>query len=135
MTVLQFPEVRAEGAPASPEAQVPAPARARTREPRKLRLPPARVLAGVLQGGSLLATAAPAVLTVWAEHQQAAGYYRRWFARYPRLAYGAGHAFIETPLAYLWLWSGRSPVLRAFLAVMVLIILRLLGVHVLWSWL
>jgi len=147
MTVLSFPDVRAEGDPASPNAQVPAPTRVRAREdsepaPERRsftlhvpRVPSARLVSGVLQGGSLLATAAPAVLAVWAGHQQAAGYYRHWFVKYPRLAYGAGHAFIEVPALYLLAWSGRSPVLRCFLAVMILIILRLLGVHIIWSWL
>jgi hypothetical protein len=114
-----------------------APTRARAREdgePRRLSIrlpmPSARAVNGILQGGSLMATAAPAVLTVWAGHQQAANYYRHWFVKYPRLAYGVGHAFIETPVCYLWAWSGRSPVLRCVIILSLMIILRLLGVPV-----
>jgi len=139
-TLPRRPADEAAGLGANPQY---APTRPRAREdgePRRITLrlpsvPSARLVSGVLQGGSLLATAAPAVLAVWAGHQQAAGYYRHWFVKYPRLAYGAGHAFIEVPALYLLAWSGRSPVLRCFLAVMILIILRLLGVHIIWSWL
>ena len=137
-----------ERAGLAPKAQY-APERARAREAddaeprperrsltlRVPRVPSMRLLSGLLQGGSLLATAAPPILTVWAGHQVAANYYRHWWAKYPRLAYGFCHAFIEVPALYLLAWSGRSPVLRCFLAVMILIILRLLGVHIIWSWL
>ena len=109
------------------------------REPRrisiKLPMPSARAVNGVLAGSSLMASAQPAVLTVWAGHRQAAEFYRFWYAKYPRLAYGAAHAFIEVPFLYLWAWSGHSPVLRVAVVATILIILRLLGVHVIWSWL
>jgi hypothetical protein len=99
-------------------------------------LPASWTVSGVLTGGSLIATAAPAVLTVWASHQQASNYYRHWFTRCPRLAYGAAHAFIEVPFLYLWAWSGHSPVLRVLVVATILAILRFgLGVHVIWSWL
>ena len=141
--ILAFPEVRSGGPEASPNAQASAQTRAHTREEskperRRLRLPmpSARAVSGVLAGSSLMAAAAPAVLTVWTDHRQAAAYWRRWYARYPRLAWGAGHAFIEVPVLYLWAWSGHSPVLRVFVVATVLAILRLgFGVHVIWSWL
>ena len=145
--ILAFPEVRSGGPGASPNAQVPAPARAHTRdaEPEPERrgftlhmpsLPSARVFSGLLAGGSLIATASPAVLTVWASHRQAAGYYRHPLGRYPRLAYGAAHAFIEVPFLYLWAWSGHSPVLRVLVVATILAILRLgFGVSFIWSWL
>jgi hypothetical protein len=99
-------------------------------------LPSARVFSGLLAGGSLIATASPAVLTVWASHRQAAGYYRHPLGRYPRLAYGAAHAFIEVPFLYLWAWSGHSPVLRVLVVATILAILRLgFGVSFIWSWL
>lgn len=155
--VLAFPEVRSGGPGASPNAQVPAPARARTRgatpaeagaEPaaeaererrsftlRMPSVPASWTVSGLLAGGSLIATAQPAVLTVWASHQQASNYFRHWYTRFPRLAYGAAHAFIEVPFLYLWAWSGHSPVLRVLVVATILAILRLLGVHVIWSWL
>ena len=147
MTVLSFPDVRAEGDPASPNAQVPAPTRVRAREdsepaPERRsftlhvpRVPSARLVSGVLQGGSLLATAAPAVLAVWAGHQQAAGYYRHWFVKYPRLAYGAGHAFIEVPALYLLAWCGRSLLLRLVIYASLVIMIHLTGHHIVWRYL
>lgn len=109
------------------------------REPRRLsvslRMPSPALLTGLLQGGSLLATAAPAVLTVWQGHVAAATYYRHWWGKYPRYAYGAGHAFIEVPFLYLWAWSGHSPFLRVIVVTVLLVILRCFGIHVIWSWL
>ena len=72
------------------------------REPKRITLrlpsvPSARMVGGILQGGSLLATAPAAVLTVWAGHRHAADYYRHAAVKYPRLVYGAFHAFIEVP--------------------------------------
>ena len=143
--ILAFPDVRAGGSEASPNAQVSAPARAHTRESTqdgpgrkftiRLPMPSARAVSGVFAGSSLVATASPAVLTVWSGHRQAADYYRRWFIKYPRLAYGAGHAFVEVPFLYLWAWSGRSPVLRIAVLATIVGILRLLGIHIIWSWL
>lgn len=133
------PRFNAQERPHAHEAGTPIPQP--EREPRqfsvklKMPMPSARAVSGILAGGSLMATTQPAVLTVWAGHRQAAEFYRHWFAKYPRLAYGAGHAFIEVPFLYLWAWSGHSPVLRAVVVAVILIILRLLGVHVLWSWL
>lgn len=146
--ILTFPEVRSSRSGASPTAQESTQIRAHTREStpvpqpeperRKLRLPmpSARAVSGVLAGGSLMATAAPPILTVWTGHRQAADYLRHWYTRYPRLAYGAGHAFIEVPFLYLWAWSGHSPILRVIVVATILAILRFgLGVHVIWSWL
>ena len=119
-------------------------ARAREDEPRPERrhitlrmpaMPSTRLLTGVLEGGSLIATAAPAVLTWWAGHVVAAKYYKRWWARYPRLAYGAWHAFIETPLAYLFVWSGRTPLLRLVIYGSLLLMIHLTGHHILWRYL
>jgi hypothetical protein len=123
-----------------------APARTRAREdaePEQRRsltlrmpsMPSARLLSGVLQGGSLLATAAPAILAIWASHVVAARYFRHWYGRYPRLAYGFVNAFIEAPIAYLWVWSGHSPVLRLTILAVLLIMIHLTGHHIVWRYL
>jgi len=98
-------------------------------------VPSARLLTGLLQGGSLLATAAPAVLSWWAGHVVAANYYRHWYGRYPRLAYGFWHAFIEAPIAYLFVWSGRTPLLRLLIYGSLLLMIHLTGHHIMWRYL
>ena len=123
-----------------------APARARAREDepererrsltlRMPRVPSARLLTGLLSGGSLMATAAPPMLTVWAGHQVAADYYKHWWVKYPRLAYGFGHAFIEVPALYLLAWCGRSPMLRLVVYASLVIMVHLTGHHIVWRYL
>ena len=119
-----------------------APARTRAREDVErrsltLRMPSISMawLTGLLSGGSLLATAAPAILAIWASHVVAANYFRHWYGRYPRLAYGAFNAFIEAPVAYLWVWSGHSPVLRLVILAALLIMIHLTGHHIVWRYL
>jgi len=137
-----------ERAGLAPKAQY-APERARAREAddaeprperrsltlRVPRVPSMRLLSGLLQGGSLLATAAPPILTVWAGHQVAANYYRHWWAKYPRLAYGFCHAFIEVPALYLLAWCGRSLLLRLVIYASLVIMIHLTGHHIVWRYL
>jgi hypothetical protein len=135
-----------ERAGLAPKAQY-APERAReadAAEPRPERrhitlrmpsVPSARLLSGVLQGGSLLATAAPAILAWWEGHVVAAKYFRHWWARYPRLAYGFWHAFIEAPVGYLFVWSGRTPLLRLLIYASLIAVIHLCGGHLFWRYL
>lgn len=138
--ILGFPDVRSGAAGANANAQVPAPTRARPREKAR-RLPSGTAVAGVLSGASIIDRPPPAIMTIWAKHAASARFYDSealivtWLLRWPRFAFGAWHAFVEVPILYFLAWSGDSIPKRLAVVAVVLAILRLLGVHVIWSWL
>jgi hypothetical protein len=88
-----------------------------------------RVLTGALTGASVIHASPPSIMALWAMHRTAAEYYNAGILRWPRLAYGFWHAFVEAPLAYLFVWTGDSPPKRLLcLAVAVVTVLLLTGV-------
>lgn len=92
-------------------AQARAPARPREDgedRPQRVMSLTMPAISGLLAGGSVVHSRPLSIMGLWAQHCAAAGYYRRWWARWPRYAYGAWHSFVEAPLAYLWIWSGDS---------------------------
>jgi|307.fasta_scaffold00053_61 cytochrome bd-type quinol oxidase subunit 2 len=109
--------------------------RARAREDRPQRVGSLtagtidRVLNGALSGASVVHAAPPSIMALWAMHRTAAEYYSAGALRWPRLAYGAVHAFAVAPLAYLLVWSGDSPPkLLLCLTVLTVTVLVLTGV-------
>lgn len=124
---------KAQHAPARPrEAPAPPP---EPRSRRDWRLPASRAVSGVLSGASVVQCPPPPISGVWAKHAASARYYGSPLMRWPRFAYGAWHAFVEVPVLYFLAWAGDS--LPKRLAVLAVIVgtLRLLGVHIIWSWL
>jgi hypothetical protein len=86
------------------------------------RVPPARLVTGVLSGASLVHAPPPALMTVWAGHVAAAKYYRSPAARWARFVYGGWHCWVLAPPAYFVVWALDSPP-KGFAVVCVLVAL------------
>jgi|SRR5215471_2177204 len=104
-----LPRLPTEDEKPGANAQARAPARTREDADRPMKMNRLTIPAVSLLAGASPMYAQPlSIMGYWALHKQQADYYRRWWARYPRLLYGAWHAFVEVPLAFLWIWSGDS---------------------------
>jgi hypothetical protein len=103
---------------------------ARAREdspPRRLRMPPAAAVGAIFTGASWVHGSPPSVMSIWALHKASADYLGNpW--KYPRLAYGGFHAFVEEPVLYLLVLSGDSIPKRLSLYAVTALVLWLLHV-------
>lgn len=105
-------------------------ARAREEEAppaRRLRMPPAAAVGAIFTGASWVHGSPPSVAAIWALHKHSADYLPA-SLKYPRLAYGVLHAFVETPVLYLLVLSGDSVAKRLALWAVVATMLWLLHV-------
>ena len=120
-TEADQPGAKAQYAPARPREAEDTPTR------RSRRMPPAAVVGSIFTGASWIHGSPPSVMSVWALHKASADYLPR-SLKYPRLAYGAFHAFVETPVLYLLVLSGDSIPKRFGLYGVVALVLWLLHV-------
>jgi hypothetical protein len=108
-------EPKAQYAPARPREEAPAPR-------RSWRVPSAAAVGAIFAGASWVHGNPPSCMDYWALHKAAADYLPRGL-KYPRLAYGVFHAFIEAPVLYLLVLAGDSlPKRAAFYATVALVL-------------
>lgn len=96
----EAPGAKAQYAPARPREESNPPR-------RSWRMPPAAAAGAIFTGASWVHGSPPSVMSIWALHKASAAYLPN-SLKYPRLAYGAFHAFAETPVLYLLVLAGDS---------------------------
>jgi len=129
MTATELPlRPAGDGAGQGANAQH-APARTREGERRTFirgRMPSPVLVSGVLEGAGWISRPSPSVAAIWGTHVAAANYYRRWWSRGLRKAFGVPHVVLAMAL-YSVLWMFSSPPLLASSAVVTLLTLWLTG--------
>lgn len=117
-------EAEQPGASQGAKAQC-APAREEATTPRRSwRMPSAAAVGAIFAGASWVHGSPPSCMDYWALHKASAAYLPAGL-KYPRLAYGAFHAFIEAPVLYLLVLAGDSLPKRAVFYATVALVLWL----------